>query len=80
MVNKNYKENWHKALEAIKFLFLGEVGEYYLFGAMDLAAIGVFFVFIAAITIHYNFPLWMIIPFFMLFSFLRATFEMSTVF
>ena len=80
MGQTSHKKMAYEYLEGIKYLFLGDIGEGYVCGGIDLAAIGVFFVAIAAIIIHFNLPLWVVIPSFIAFSFLRTTMEISRVF
>ena len=80
MGQTSYKKIAYEYFEGIKYFFLGDIGEGYVCGGIDLAAIGVFFVIIAAIIIHFNLPVWVVIPSFIAFSFLRTTMEMSRVF
>ena len=62
MGQTSHKKIADEYLEGIKYFFLGDIGEGYVCGGIDLAAIGVFFVAIAAIIIHFNLPLWVVIP------------------
>ena len=80
MGQTSYKKIAYEYLEGIKYFFLGDIGEGYVCGGIDLTAIGVFFVAIAAIIIHFNLPLWVVVPSFIAFSFLRTTMEISRVF
>ena len=80
MGQTNYKKIVYEYFEGIKYFFLGDIGEGYGWSGIDLAGIGVFFVAIAAIIIHFNLPVWVVIPSFIAFSFLRTTVDMSMVF
>ena len=80
MGQTSYKKIAYEYFEGIKYFFLGDIGEGHVGGGLDLAAIGVFFVIIAAIIIHFNLPVWVVIPSFIAFSFLRTAMEMSRVF